>query len=40
MQENANDTSYSEVESDRQILTGITDTNTNATAKVYSGFRP
>ena len=39
MQENADDTNYFEVESDRQILTGITDTNTNVTAKVYSGFR-
>jgi len=39
LQENANDTNYSEVVDDRQILTGITDTDTNVIAKVYSGFK-
>jgi hypothetical protein len=37
MQQNANDTNYTPFES--ETLTGITDTQTNVTAKTYSGFK-
>jgi 3,4-dihydroxy-2-butanone 4-phosphate synthase len=39
LKQNANDSNYFEVVDDRQTLTGITDTDTNVTAKTYSGFK-
>ena len=37
MQQNANDDNYTQFE--YETLRGTTDTNTNVTAKIYSGFK-